>query len=71
MWWSLQPTVRETSPARSTLLAASDRARAPDPAALEVAVLVAWAVPAGLAAAAPAAVLVLGPALVEELGAAA
>ena len=32
--------------------------------------LVAWAVPAGLAAA-PAAVLVLGPALVEELGAAA
>ena len=60
--------VRETSPARSTLPAASDRARAPDPAAPEVGVQAAWAVPAGLAAA-PAVVLVLGPALAEELGA--
>ena len=36
LWRSLEPTVRETSPARSTLLAASDRARAleaPAPAA--------------------------------------
>ena len=65
--------VRETLPARSTLPAASDRARAPDPAALEAAapaVWAVWAVPAGLAAV-PAAVLVLGPALAGELGAAA
>ena len=62
--------VRETLPARSTLPAASDRARAPDPAALEAAAPAVWAVPVGLAAV-PAAVLVLGPALAGELGAAA
>ena len=69
MWRSLQLTVHETSPARSTLLAASDRARAPDPAALEVAMVVAWVAAAGLAVV--AAVVALGPALAEGLGAAA
>eukprot|EP01043_Picozoa_sp_COSAG02_P081720 COSAG02_NODE_20111_length_848_cov_0.861148_2_plen_71_part_00 len=68
MWWSLQPTVRETSPARSTLLAASDRARAPDLVALEAVALVAWVALVGLVAV-PVVVLALGPALAEGPGA--
>ena len=57
---SLQLPVRETWSVRSILQVASDRAQAPDPAAvLEVTEPVAWAEPAGLEAAVVAVLVVL------------